>query len=617
MIKFKRILLSILIATLSFSNFTGGVHNWVLEHPDGLEAKLTHTIVPDRGDSTPSFTRATTATFEDFEGIIREVKIGESRHKCARRVENLMAVNSEDMTSGYTIDSGGTINSATQVSFDGTANVDLNPILGTYPIVVDNNDYDTYVFSVNIELVSGNISGDGGVMIRMIGDAVPATIGFVGMQLYNLGSARFTIEVTTDAGGTELYPNIRVSDAVVLNITDWQVEKVTGQSNQNPSEYVSTGVLSAPYHGCNVDGVKYFPYENGNTVASNVVTEARGADIPHSTLKGVMIENQATNLVTYSDDLTQWDDTNVTASTDKILETAVNNVHKIAQLNIQSSETDYHSLRVVAKSIGRDYLVLTNEWGDNYCYATYDFTNGTISEQDTNGTGVILNATMNVLSEAGYYECILVSKIGTAGNDAITIQPSNTGTPSGTTNTYLGDVTKGFYIKNIQLEQGVHATSYIPTEATTKTRNADILSYTSSGVIDSTKGSMSAEFTTEWITQINNKTILSVGPNRYAAFIRNGNLAMYDGINNITGDSFTGSSSLQKIATNWGGSSATTFQSGTASIQGTFDNDFDASLLGIGIRADNGDNPLNGTIKNLKIWKRKLPTNLMIGETTL
>ena len=49
-------------------------------------------------------------------------------------------------------------------------------------------------------------------------------------------------------------------------------EDVTSQSNQNPSEYVSTGVLSAPYHGAGVDRAKYFTTNNGNTVSSNIVT---------------------------------------------------------------------------------------------------------------------------------------------------------------------------------------------------------------------------------------------------------------------------------------------------------------------------------------------------------
>jgi hypothetical protein len=58
-----------------------------------------------------------------------------------------------------------------------------------------------------------------------------------------------------------------------------QLEDVTGQSVQTPSEYVSTGVLnSTPYHGANVDGVKYFD------------TDINGIAIPENTLKGFLCE---------------------------------------------------------------------------------------------------------------------------------------------------------------------------------------------------------------------------------------------------------------------------------------------------------------------------------------
>ena len=56
-----------------------------------------------------------------------------------------------------------------------------------------------------------------------------------------------------------------------------QLENVTQQTNKNPSEFVSKGQLTFPYHGCGVDGIKYFNTQNGNTVASELVTEASGS----------------------------------------------------------------------------------------------------------------------------------------------------------------------------------------------------------------------------------------------------------------------------------------------------------------------------------------------------
>ena len=57
-----------------------------------------------------------------------------------------------------------------------------------------------------------------------------------------------------------------------------QLEDVTGQSVQTPSEYVSTNVLVSPFHGAMVDGVKYFD------------TDISGNPIPENTLKGFLCE---------------------------------------------------------------------------------------------------------------------------------------------------------------------------------------------------------------------------------------------------------------------------------------------------------------------------------------
>lgn len=82
------------------------------------------------------------------------------------------------------------------------------------------------------------------------------------------------------------------SASMVLTVTGdvrkAQLEDVTHQSNQNPSEYASVGALAFPYHGTKIDGIKYFTTQNGNTVASELVTEASGAALNASTvLKGL------------------------------------------------------------------------------------------------------------------------------------------------------------------------------------------------------------------------------------------------------------------------------------------------------------------------------------------
>jgi hypothetical protein len=61
--------------SMLFGNNSGGGANALLDGaPFYLE--LTHTAVPARGTGSPSFTRASTATFTDWEGVLKTVPSG-------------------------------------------------------------------------------------------------------------------------------------------------------------------------------------------------------------------------------------------------------------------------------------------------------------------------------------------------------------------------------------------------------------------------------------------------------------------------------------------------------------------------------------------------------------
>lgn len=194
---------------------------------------LMTTVVPLRGSGGATFTRATTATVVDFEGLVKNVLSGEVRFQGQRRVENL-------------IPAAGTGSASLAVAANKTVTVGVG----------------TFVFSIGAEATGTSV-------ITFTGTATGST-----GSLTADATSRTAKTLTITAGGT-IIMTCTVAEAV-----DLQLENVTGQANQNPSEYVSTGVLSSPYHGAMVDGVKYFDYENGNTVASNVVTEATGEAIP-------------------------------------------------------------------------------------------------------------------------------------------------------------------------------------------------------------------------------------------------------------------------------------------------------------------------------------------------
>ena len=187
------------------------------------------------GSPTPTTTRATVATVTDFEGRLVTVPSGAMRNQGGRFVSNLCPT------------------ASTTISVAGNKTITVG--------------VGTFVFSMGAEAT-------GTSLITFTGTATGST-GTLTANATNRTSKTLTVTV----GGTI------IATCTVAAANNIQFEDVTGQSNQNPSEYVSVGVLSAPYHGWGADGCKWFDYENGNTVASNVVSEAAGPAINQANSK--------------------------------------------------------------------------------------------------------------------------------------------------------------------------------------------------------------------------------------------------------------------------------------------------------------------------------------------
>jgi hypothetical protein len=98
--------------------------------------------------------------------------------------------------------------------------------------------------------------------------------------------------VTVETNYTGWFLRIAVSGDAV-DVCFAQFEEMSGLTNQNPSEYVPTTTAAV---------TKLYANENGNTVASNVVTEATGALL--DPLPSLYVAPALENLITYSHDLT-------------------------------------------------------------------------------------------------------------------------------------------------------------------------------------------------------------------------------------------------------------------------------------------------------------------------
>jgi len=206
------------------------------DHPS-FQADLKNTLDLQAGVGKPTFTRATVATVTDFEGLIKNVKSGEARFEGARRVENFVT-NSENMTSGKTLISA-TAPSASAVSFQasGSASIDSREKFNDTTAVGK-----TFVVSVELSGTPGDL-----VQLQVIDNTTfVKTIGYITLTSNYI---RYSVKRTVAAGAGGVYSLIQNGNSLAktINVRNWQLEEVTGQSNQKPSEDVSTNVkTSAP-----------------------------------------------------------------------------------------------------------------------------------------------------------------------------------------------------------------------------------------------------------------------------------------------------------------------------------------------------------------------------------
>ncbi|MDX8383148.1 MAG: hypothetical protein R8M45_03635 [Ghiorsea sp.] len=220
------------------------------------------TLSDSYGNVAPTAIRNSTATVLDHEGILSTVGINEQRVEGARRVENLISFPEDFSNAFWSIytSGGGTFTLSPDkksITFDAPigGRAFVNPYYYTLPA--------TSILSFNRVIHNG---------ITTISSA------FLGSALL-VSNAEGRISLLSTGGGTAVRFGVGCNgvetSAVNITYTLPQLEEVTAQANQNPSEFVN--------------GTAWFNNLNGNTVdpVTHVVTEATGALLhPHKTIEG-------------------------------------------------------------------------------------------------------------------------------------------------------------------------------------------------------------------------------------------------------------------------------------------------------------------------------------------
>lgn len=209
-------------------------------------------------------------------------------------------------------------------------------------------------------------------------------------------------------------------------------------------------------------------------------------DYTNSTCPSLSLEPARTNLLLQSEafDNASWTKIEATptanavagpenlSTADRLLETTVNATHRVEQVVTKAASALKYSFTAYVKGgLGRDWVLLQCASGANGAGNWFNITTGIKGAARVVGAGWTLDNASITPSANGFYRL----EVNVTSGTETTIECPILISPDGSTLSYAGDVTKGFYAYGAQLEQAPYATSYIKTEAATVSRVADAI----------------------------------------------------------------------------------------------------------------------------------------------
>ena len=538
-----------------------------------FSAPLTHSLVLERGTGSPAFTRASTATFRDWEGVLRTVPSGCARFEGARMVRNVMR-KSEDFSGAEFTKTNCTVAKNLEGP-DGVANSACTvTATGASALLYDTQGITPASCTKAITSVYlKRITGTGTVRISANGANTNVTVALT------TSWQRFEASATTLVSGT--FPAILIATSGdLIGVAFWQEEDVTGQADQTASEYVSVGVLSAPYHGAGVDGVEFFN------------TDRDGAAIPAATNTGYLAEGARTQILATADirDMTTaaWilGATMTRARTSIGADGAANSATRLTGGAVAATNTCYTTITAAASS--RTYSALVKRvTGTGPVRIVQTGTEIDISSLINSSTYTLVELNASILN------AVMGFKIDTNG-DAIDVDFN-------------------------QFEAGAFASSRI---AAAVTRAADVLTYSSAGNVSAAAGWVYVEAT----VPINNgapQIQIDDGSNNNRILIDDGNsvnggtrffIQSGGGVEALINDFSSSANTFQKRCVTWATNYAQSSQGGLLSAADTSVTP-PVSITQIGIGGANGVAVAPCTIRNVRIGQRQLSASEMQAIT--
>lgn len=597
-------------------------------NPLAFSATLTHSLLPEKGGA-PTFSRGSTATIEDHEGILRTCRSGEARFWGARRVENL----EHSVVTNAVGAAVSTLQSGTEYLLSGLSATNADRLQKNW---LDATDVSNRSFRLSFEVMAPAGQEGRGVNSRFrngLGGAPNAdgtiTVTLSGTWVRYSQLITVPADALSDGAGWWLYGS-GTNNATSVLYRNVQCEEVTGQTNQNPSEYVSVGILSSPYHGASVDGVKCFDTANGNTVDANgVVTEATGAAL---SLKGYFAEAGRTNILTNSNAVASWTLTDTTATADSIvapngflegdlLTEGILGTAVVSNSAGTLSATTYYAVSAFLKRGNTDWVRLFLDAGANSVSGWFNLATGVVGTLSAAGTGTAAKIYIEDAG-SGWYRCVIVGQF----SGAITANVALHSASADAATTRVNSAT--YYAWGGQAEAGGFASTLISTTTASATRGLDVLNYSNPTSNFNAVGSAYAEISpnhaytnianASWRGRVvgggaGQQTALNINPVTASANMWDGTTSFDVGTNTLQ----WARAFMYKAASSWSGTTMNVSEGGQSN-SGAFDGSIFNGDTAFRVGTTGGENAtLYGGVKNLKLYRKAYTAAELNAMTTV
>lgn len=562
--------------------------------PNGYKEDKLYAIKPDDGSGDLVVTRATTATRVNSDGLIEFTPYNLLQR--SQEFDNAVwaisgtitkTANSVNAPNGsLTAD---TILGANSSSYISQSYTGTNGVVYTNSFFIKNNNstQSLLVIRNSVSTISANINWSGSVLTSITNGLGVTTFEDYGDGWYRIISTYTALE---DAQRARIYPTTSTNQSVYL----WGAQLVTGTSAK-----------------------EYFPTTDRLDVPR--------LDYTNSSCPSILVEPQRTNVFTYSEqfDNAIWTKTrstvtaNATTAPDGTLtaDFLTQQTGETSAGNINQSFTNTigvtYTFSVFAKKNTKNFIGLrSNSVGAGISY--FDLLNGTLGTVGASHTAKIESY------DDDWYRCSITYT-------ATVVSLLNLIYIADSSSTIVTD-SGGVYLWGAQLEAGSYATSYVPTIASSVTRNADLISKTGiSSLIGQTEGTMFVEGSFAALS---------------AAIKRMFSLSNGSTNNDILIQNSANSTDVQFVVVNGGTiqvsitvSSAITFGTNFKAAFVYSENYFAAFINGVKVGQDllgtvpacskvafarGNDTTLHeGTVKVAAIWKTKLTDQECINLTTI